>query len=213
MATIVANEPNPHVDYQFIPKQTQAYPTFDKFSYGFTDFTASKAQISEYEVGNGGTFNADKSFENETSRDHILWFDVKKGDLLARFYLLMGGVGATKHLVETVQYYTKKELVFWEYYGDLFLTNEFMTLMKEENFEYLGKFDTGHGFLNMNKKLACTVAYTGDLYSGVLLLNVHLYPMGNDSEAIRHLMNSKEKTDVLFAKSIMTRYKRGFAPS
>lgn len=213
LATIVANELNPYVDYQCIPKQTQAYPTFDKFPYGFTDFTALKAQISEYEVANGGTFNADRSFEDETSRDHTLWFDVKKGDLSTRSYLLRGGVGATKYLVETVQYYTKKELVFWEYYGDLFLTNEFMTLMKEENFEYLGIFDTGHGFLNMDKKLVCTVEYTGDLYSGVSLLNIRLYPMGNDSEAIRHLMDSKKKTDVLFAKSIMTRYKRGFAPS
>lgn len=182
VASIMDKAENPYVSYKFIPKQPQAYPTFDKVPYGLIDFASDKAKVDAYEATNGGVFNAVKSSIDKADSDtDYLWFDVNKNDAYARAYFVNRKDGEPKTLQETAQYFSKMTLAFWDNKGELTLTNEFMALMLKDGFTYKGLNKTWHVFDNAAKKINMVLRYVKYKDLEIPVLDIHVYSTATKS--------------------------------
>lgn len=134
------------VIFTFEPKQTKDMPTFKTIPLGYTGFGSGKAEIDEYEIANGGTYNSKTS---EYIFDGGYWYhyyDVNTTELLARAYFVLDD--ERYGLLETAQYFLDGEKAFFEVDGEAYLTKEFMELATSEGFEYIGFVNRWHRFEN-----------------------------------------------------------------
>lgn len=174
-ATIKPDGSEPHVYYKYIPKQPEAMPTFEAIPYGFTEFgVATRKDVDDYEAKNNGVFNEVKSNLNGM----FLFYDVKETpNLWVRSYYIAKKNGVITTLNQTVQYYTKQSLVFYEMKGELYVTHEFKALMEKEGFVYENSSSGYFRFLNVSKKLRIAVRW--GTYGGVdgKVLGFHFSPV------------------------------------
>lgn len=115
-----------------VPKQPQAYPTFEKFPYGLLDFgKADEAAIAKWEDANQGKFNKDKSEPGFFFYDAPLPWVVRLYFMTEKAPFILDQTGhAFKNL----------NLGIFEYNETPYLTNEFKALLEKEGFTLL-KYD------------------------------------------------------------------------
>lgn len=166
-----------YLKFRPIPKQDKDYPTFDKFPYYFTDFTADEPAIKDWEEKNGGTFNADRSVDATTER--ILFFDVKKESLLSRLYFIDIRDGFPQILLGTSQRYSNMNLCLFESFGELYVTKEFKELLAKEKFEYYGKQSEYFIYVNSEKNLVLAFRWA-PIDQGNFVLDIQLQPLPED---------------------------------
>lgn len=173
---------DPHVVYKYVPKQPQAYPTFAKFPYGYMGWGKIKADIDVFESKNAGVLNEElsKIDDPETKFDY-LYYDVKDSkDLEARAYFVYPADQPNPGMVETAQYYTNKNLVFYEDKGDIYFTNEFTKLYQKEGFKYKG-FNKWHRFENTEKNLTMVLRWVKYSDMDHEVLDIHLHQSADNT--------------------------------
>ncbi len=146
VASIKDHTYEPDIEYIFIPKQPQAYKTFDKIPYIPVKFGADYSEVQKYEQENGGVYTpAGDSYDDA---HNICYHEYKvpgSKQIKSRNYFLSwdaskGKVGA---LLATFQEWSDINLVYWEYNGRLNITEEFLALCEKDGFKYNGKTSDG----------------------------------------------------------------------
>lgn len=146
VASIKDHTYDPNIEYIYIPKQPQAYKTFDKVPYIPVAFGADYSEVQKYEQENGGVYYPDGDQYDDAN--NICYFEYKvpgSKQIKSRNYYLSwdaskGKVGA---LLATFQEWSDINLVYWEYNGRLNITEEFLALCEKDGFKYNGKSQDG----------------------------------------------------------------------
>lgn len=182
----------PWIYFEYVPKQIYPHPTFDKFPYGFTDFSvknSNRTLLEQWESENGGLFNPDRSSTDDILKNHYYFYDVMQGKTYGRAYFFPNAFGEPNYLKETSQMFTDINLVFWNYQGRLLFTEEFTDLYKQEGFEYI-RFSTWHYFENSTKNLGMALRWVKYVDIEVPVIDIHFYPLSRSSS----ISNIKIKT-------------------
>jgi len=146
VASIKDHTYDPNIEYIYIPKQPQAYKTFDKIPYIPVAFGADYSEVQKYEQENGGVYFPDGDQYDDANG--LCYFEYKvpgSKQIKSRNYFLSwdaskGKVGA---LLATFQEWSDINLVYWEYNGRLNITEEFLALCEKDGFKYNGKTSDG----------------------------------------------------------------------
>lgn len=167
--------------FVIIPRQPVPMPTFKELPYTLTGFGKNKTEdVFAYEKEHGGEYNKDESnLENE--KTNFLYFDVKNTpDLVARSYYIDKVEGKPTTLSETGSYYTKQSLVFYEVFGQAYLTEEFRDLAKREGYQYLGLKglnEDWHYFENKTKKFVMVVRWVKYKDMDMPVVDLHFFAL------------------------------------
>lgn len=144
VASIKDHTYGPNIEYTFIPKQPQAYKTFDKIPYIPVAFGADYSEVEKYEQANGGVYN----WAQNDDANNICMLEYKVPDskeIKSRSYYLSWDASKQKvgALLATFQEWSDINLVYWEYNGRLIITEEFLALCEKDGFKYNGKSQNG----------------------------------------------------------------------
>lgn len=135
---------NPHVLYSYIPKQPRAYKTFETLPYPPLDFGSSHEEVDKYEKVNGGVYDPDGSEYNEDQGLCFIAYDVPKSkEIKSRNYFMTYKDETVGQLVGYMCEWRDFNLVYYDYNGEFYVTDEFTALMASEGFKYSGKTDDG----------------------------------------------------------------------
>lgn len=146
VASIKDHTYDPNIEYLYIPKQPQAYKTFDQIPYIPVAFGADYSEVQKYEQENGGVYNpAGDQYDDD---NNICYFEYKvpgSKQIKSRNYYLSWDASKEKvgALLATFQEWSDINLVYWEYNGRLNITEEFLALCEKDGFKYNGKDKDG----------------------------------------------------------------------
>lgn len=146
VASIKDHTYDPNIEYIYIPKQPQAYKTFDKIPYIPVAFGADYSEVQKYEQENGGVYYPDGDQYDDANG--ICYFEYKvpgSKQIKSRNYYLSWDASKQKigALLATFQEWSDINLVYWEYNGRLNITEEFLALCEKDGFKYNGKSQDG----------------------------------------------------------------------
>ncbi len=165
------------VRYEYIPKQTESYPTFDSVPViDNLNWGMGEQDIETFEANNGGVKNEEQSNSNTDWSD---WkFDIDnptdKGRTYKRRYII--GKDSETSIFKTGLLYYEQVLRNYEmaYFqtndGRFVLTNEFKQLMENEGYKYKGNNQTYDIFVNKSKNYKVMVAAGPDKDGNIFLV-------------------------------------------
>lgn len=156
VASIKDHTYDPNIEYIYIPKQPQAYKTFDKIPYIPVAFGADYSEVQKFEQENGGVYFPDGDSYDDANG--LCFFEYKvpgSKQIKSRNYFLTWDAKKEKVgiLLATFQEWSDINLVYWEYNGRLNITEEFLALCEKDGFKYNGKTSDGKMdvFINADK--------------------------------------------------------------
>lgn len=154
---------NPHVLYSYIPKQTEKYPTFEKFPYIPLDFGVSYDAIDTYEKNNGGVYDPSTSQYPDDQQICFIAYKVTNNKQMKfrNYFLSYDNVNHKPlQMIGTMQEWNDMNLVYYEHNGEFFFTEEFSALVEKEGFKYIGKNDDRRDvFVNESKGITLQVQF------------------------------------------------------
>lgn len=166
---------NGKIVFTATPRQTQDYPTFDTMPYGFTDFTASKATVMDWEPKNGGKYD-------------VVFSDPAQGFIAFKAplpWIIRSYIFETKPtLIQTMNFIPKITYVYFEYEGQYLPTKEFSALIKNEGFQYAGAGNTGLQFYDnstKNLRMGIKVAKYSNVNGGEPTIEMRFSPIPKKS--------------------------------
>lgn len=201
VASIKDHTYDPNVEYIYIPKQPQAYKTFDKIPYIPVAFGADYSEVQKYEQENGGVYNpAGDSYDDA---HNICYHEYKvpgSKEIKSRNYFLSwdaskGKVGA---LLATFQEWSDINLVYWEYNGRLNITEEFLALCEKDGFKYNGKTSDGKMdvFINDTKGIQMKTQFAhfeGEEDPSLVIMMLPYVSSKTQMSALDHKMTQMKK--------------------
>lgn len=139
------------ISFRYLPPQPSAYKTLESLPFTNLSLT-NKDEMLEWEAKNGGVLNTEISkLDPEASKNHY-WFDLNDGgELKGRLYV----VSTNTEKIDFRNYqYKNLSLALYDHSNTVFLTKEFMSLMKKEGFVYEEEFEHGvFRFTSIEKKI------------------------------------------------------------
>ncbi len=201
VASIKDHTYDPNIEYIFIPKQPQAYPTFDKIPYIPVDFGADYSEVQKYEQENGGVYNPDGDDYNDAGG--ICYFEYKvpgSKQIKSRNYYLSWDASKQKigALLATFQEWSDINLVYWEYNGRLNITEEFLALCEKDGFKYNGKDKDGKMdvFINDTKGIRMMTQFAhfqGEEDPSLVIMMLPYVSSKTQMSALDHKMTQMKK--------------------
>ena len=201
VASIKDHTYEPNIEYIFIPKQPQAYKTFDKIPYIPVDFGADYSEVQKYEQENGGVYNPDGDDYNDAGG--ICYFEYKvpgSKQIKSRNYYLSWDASKQKigALLATFQEWSDINLVYWEYNGRLNITEEFLALCEKDGFKYNGKDKDGKMdvFINDTKGIRMMTQFAhfkGEEDPSLVIMMLPYVSSKTQMSALDHKMTQMKK--------------------
>ena len=201
VASIKDHTYDPHIEYIYIPKQPQAYKTFDKIPYIPVAFGADYREVEKFEQENGGVYYPDGDQYDDDN--NICYFEYKvpgSKQIKSRNYYLSwdaskGKVGA---LLATFQEWSDINLVYWEYNGRLNITEEFLALCEKDGFKYNGKSQDGKMdvFINDTKGVRMMTQFAhfqGEEDPSLVIMMLPHVSSNTQTSALDHKMTQMKK--------------------
>ncbi|MDO4771740.1 BACON domain-containing protein [Porphyromonas sp.] len=147
----------------YLPKQTQAYPTFSKLTsfdqvpligdYDQKEKGARKQEVLDFEANLGSKFNEQESKDAHKENPAILAFDAAKSDapegLRMYNFIVAGKNGIPKkdpaegELESTLTTVLDVSRAFWQLEDNYYLTKELIDLMESKGYVYHSKTNKG----------------------------------------------------------------------
>lgn len=163
-ATIKDQENYARVQFDFIPRQPQSYPTFSPFPYGIVDFHKTKAEIETFEKGNKGTKSDKRSKLYSSDGLYFSFFEIgdNTDSFVYRSYWTWEKESYPKHMIEKCYYFKTMEKALFLYNGKTTPTKEFAELMRKEGFSYSIHTSNKvqyHRYTNLAKNLVIDVQW------------------------------------------------------
>lgn len=191
--------------FNYIIKQKQKYPTFQKFPY-YSDVKmlnkADEAAVEAYEAKHGGV----RSEEEIWDKKGQIFFDVAKGEesLFGRLYYFEESDAedaeeGAMQLMETIGYYKDYNKAVWIYDRKPLITEEFDALLEKEGFAFLQKDDDAYYYTK-----AVDYDQENDLYLGIVAKQYKEINDGKITLQLHYFMMPKE--DAEHKKVALNRY-------
>lgn len=201
VASIKDHTYDPNIEYIYIPKQPQAYKTFDKFPYIPVAFGADYSEVQKFEQENGGVSYPDGDQYDDANNICYLEYKVPGSkQIKSRNYYFSwdaskGKVGA---LLATFQEWSDINLVYWEYNGRLNITEEFLALCEKDGFKYNGKSQDGKMdvFINDTKGVRMMTQFAhfqGEEDPSLVIMMLPHVSSNTQTSALDHKMTQMKK--------------------
>ena len=201
VASIKDHTYDPNIEYIYIPKQPQAYKTFDKIPYIPVAFGADYSEVQKFEQENGGVYFPDGDSYDDANG--LCFFEYKvpgSKQIKSRNYFLTWDAKKEKVgiLLATFQEWSAINLVYWEYNGRLNITEEFLALCEKDGFKYNGKTSDGKMdvFINADKGIQMKTQFAHfegeEDPSLVIMMQPHV-SSNTQTSALDHKMTQMKK--------------------
>ncbi len=201
VASIKDHTYDPNIEYIYIPKQPQAYKTFDKIPYIPVAFGADYSEVQKFEQENGGVYFPDGDSYDDANG--LCFFEYKvpgSKQIKSRNYFLTWDAKKEKVgiLLATFQEWSDINLVYWEYNGRLNITEEFLALCEKDGFKYNGKTSDGKMdvFINADKGIQMKTQFAHfegeEDPSLVIMMQPHV-SSNTQTSALDHKMTQMKK--------------------
>ena len=201
VASIKDHTYDPNIEYIYIPKQPQAYKTFDKIPYIPVEFGADYSEVQKYEQENGGVYYPDADQYDDANG--LCYFEYKvpgSKQIKSRNYYLTWDAKKQKVgiLLATFQEWSDINLVYWEYNGRLNITEEFLALCEKDGFKYNGKSQDGKMdvFINDTKGVRMMTQFAhfqGEEDPSLVIMMLPHVSSNTQTSALDHKMTQMKK--------------------
>ena len=201
VASIKDHTYDPNIEYIYIPKQPQAYKTFDKIPYIPVEFGADYSEVQKYEQENGGVYYPDADQYDDANG--LCYFEYKvpgSKQIKSRNYYLTWDAKKQKVgiLLATFQEWSDINLVYWEYNGRLNITEEFLALCEKDGFKYNGKTSDGKMdvFVNASKGVQMRTQFAhfqGEEDPSLVIMMLPYEASNTQTSALDHKMTQMKK--------------------
>lgn len=201
VASIKDHTYDPNIEYIYIPKQPQAYKTFDKIPYIPVAFGADYSEVEKFEQENGGVYYPDGDQYDDANG--ICYFEYKvpgSKQIKSRNYYLSWDASKQKigALLATFQEWSDINLVYWEYNGRLNITEEFLALCEKDGFKYNGKSQDGKMdvFINDTKGVRMMTQFAhfqGEEDPSLVIMMLPHVSSNTQTSALDHKMTQMKK--------------------
>ena len=201
VASIKDHTYDPNIEYIYIPKQPQAYKTFDKIPYIPVAFGADYSEVQKFEQENGGVYFPDGDQYDDANG--LCYFEYKvpgSKQIKSRNYYLTWDAKKQKVgiLLATFQEWSDINLVYWEYNGRLNITEEFLALCEKDGFKYNGKSQDGKMdvFINDTKGVRMMTQFAhfqGEEDPSLVIMMLPHVSSNTQTSALDHKMTQMKK--------------------